>query len=310
MDVPLWAWFAVVAGVVALLLIDLLVFHRDAHEVTMREALRSSALWIAIGVSFGIGVWVVAGPESGGEWFSGYLIEKALAVDNIFVFAVILTAFAVPKALQHRVLFFGVLGALVLRGVFIAAGATLLSTFSWMMYVFGAFLVFTGVKLARGAEHTSDPLNSRSVRLARRVIPITDDYDGSRFFVRRDGRRWATPLLAVLVAIETSDLVFAVDSIPAIFAVTDEPFIVFTSNAFALLGLRALYFLLAGAVDRFAFLGLGLAAVLVFVGAKMLLIDVVHVPIGLSLGIIVAILAIAIGASLTRGKDHPTACAD
>jgi TerC family integral membrane protein len=305
MDVPLWIWAAVVAAIVAALLVDLLVFHRDAHEVSVREAAVTSAIWIAVGVAFGIGVWFVAGPERGGEYFAGYLIEKALAVDNIFVFAVILGAFAVPARLQHRVLFFGVLGALVLRALFIAAGASLLSTFSWIMYVFGTFLVVTAVRLARGKAHESDPTKNILVRGLRRFIPVTSSYEGQRFFVRRDARLWATPMLAVLVVIESSDVVFALDSIPAIFAVTDEAFIVFTSNAFAILGLRALYFLLADAIHRFEHLGLGLAAILLFVGVKMLMIDVVHIPIAASLAVIGSILAIAIGLSLvqTRASD-------
>jgi tellurite resistance protein TerC len=303
MDVPFWVWSVVVAGIVVALLVDLLVFHRDAHEVSMKEAAFTSAVWIAVGVGFGIGVWVVAGGDRGGEWFAGYLIEKALAVDNIFVFAVILSAFAVPPALQHRVLFFGVLGALVLRAGFIAVGASLIDTFSWVLYLFGAFLVFTGVKLARGKAHEIDPNHNLAVRLTRRLVPVSDHYDGTKFFVKLDGRRVATPLLVVLLAIESSDVVFAVDSIPAIFAVTSEPFIVFTSNAFAILGLRALYFLLAGAVHRFQHLGKGLAAILVFVGVKMLIVDHVHLPVGVSLAVIALILTIAIGASLRVPQD-------
>ena len=300
MDVPLWVWAAVVAAIVVALLADLLVFHRDSREVSMRESAITSAIWIAIGISFGIGVWVVAGPERGGEWFAGYLIEKALAVDNIFVFAVIFGAFAVPPALQRRVLFFGVLGALVFRGAFIALGASLIEAFSWVLYVFGAFLVLTGVRLAKGKGHNIDPSNNVLVRGLRRIMPVTDSYEGQRFFLKRDGRRWATPMLAVLLAIESSDVVFAVDSIPAIFAVTDDPFIVFTSNAFAILGLRALYFLLAGAVHRFRYLGKGLAGVLVFVGVKMLIADVMHIPIAVSLAVIATILTIAIGTSMRR----------
>ena len=279
MDVPLVVWLAVIGGIVAALLTDLFVFHRDAHEVTMREAAISSAVWIAIGVAFGAGVWFVGGGERGGEWFAGYLIEKALAVDNIFVFAVILGAFTIPPARQHRLLFFGVLGALVLRGAFIAVGSSLLGAFSWVMYLFGGFLVLTGMRLARGNEHTVDPQRNPVLRLLQRRFGLTT-------------------FGAALVAIETTDVVFALDSIPAVFAVTDDPFIVFSSNAFAILGLRALYFLLADAVQRFRYLGKGLAAVLVLVGTKMLLTDVVHVPIAASLLAIVAILAVAVTASL------------
>ncbi len=305
MDVPLWVWAAVVAAIVAALLVDLFVFHRDAHEVSTREALVTSAVWIAVGVAFGVGVWIVAGRTYGGEYFAGYLIEKALAVDNIFVFAVVLSAFAVPARLQHRVLFYGVLGALVLRAAFIAAGASLLDAFSWVMYVFGGFLVFTGVKLAAGKRHDPDPSHNLFVRGLRQVLPVTAEYEGQRFFVRRGARVFATPMLAVLLAIESTDIVFAVDSIPAIFAVTEEPFIVFTSNAFAILGLRALYFLLADAMHRFRHLSKGLAAVLVFVGVKMLASDVVHVPIALSLLVIATILAVAVGASLLRAPATP-----
>jgi len=296
-----------VASIVAALLVDLLVFHRDAHAVSAKEAGISSAIWIAVGVAFGIGVWIIAGGDRGGEYFAGYLIEKALAVDNIFVFAVILGAFAVPPKLQHRVLFFGVLGALVLRAAFIAVGASLLSTFSWVMYVFGAFLVFTGIRLAMGKGHEPKPTENIMVRGLRRIIPVTDEYDGQHFLVRRNTRLVATPLLAVLLLIETSDIVFAVDSIPAIFAVTGEPFIVFTSNAFAILGLRALYFLLADAMHRFEHLGKGLAAILLFVGVKMLAVDVVHLPVAVSLGVILTILAIAVGASLLSSQRRPTA---
>ena len=288
MAVPLWIWAAVVASIVAALLIDLLVFHRDAHAVSVREAGITSALWITIGVAFGVGLWLVAGGDRGGEYFAGYLIEKALAVDNIFVFAVILGAFAIPPAQQHRVLFFGVLGALVLRAGFIAAGSSLLSTFTWVMYVFGAFLVFTGVRLAMGKGHDVDPSRNPLVRVLQ-----------SRFGIGAFG--------AALIAIETADIVFAVDSIPAIFAVTDEPFIVFTSNAFAILGLRALYFLLADAVQRFEHLGKGLAAILVFVGVKMLAVDVVHVPVAASLAVIVTILGIAVGASMLSNTRRPSA---
>ena len=288
MAVPLWIWAAVVASIVAALLIDLLVFHRDAHAVSVREAGITSALWITIGVAFGVGLWLVAGGDRGGEYFAGYLIEKALAVDNIFVFAVILGAFAIPPAQQHRVLFFGVLGALVLRAGFIAAGSSLLSTFTWVMYVFGAFLVFTGVRLAMGKGHDVDPSRNPLVRFLQ-----------SRFGIGAFG--------AALIAIETADIVFAVDSIPAIFAVTDEPFIVFTSNAFAILGLRALYFLLADAVQRFEHLGKGLAAILVFVGVKMLAVDVVHVPVAASLAVIVTILGIAVGASMLSNTRRRSA---
>jgi tellurite resistance protein TerC len=304
-DVPLWAWGAVGALIVAMLLLDLLVFHREAHEVTMREAATSSAMWVALGLAFGAVVWMVWGGDRAGEYYAGYLIEKSLSVDNIFVFALLFSFFAVPAAFQHRLLFWGVLGALVFRGLFIAAGAALLENFHWVIYVFGGFLVWTGVRMARHGDAEVHPERNPMLRLLRRVMPVTDSYVGTRFFVRRDRRTWATPLFAVLVAIETTDVLFAVDSIPAIFAVTDEPFIVFTSNAFAILGLRALYFLLAGLMDRFVYLKYGLAAILVFVGVKMLLVDVWHIPIALSLAVIAAVLGVSVALSLrvTRAES-------
>jgi TerC family integral membrane protein len=305
MDVPIWAWVAVAAVIAAMLLLDLFVFHRDAHEVSMREAAVSSGVWVALGVAFGGVVWAWAGGDRAGEYFAGYLIEKSLSVDNIFVFALLFSFFAVPAAYQHRLLFWGVLGALVFRAIFIAAGAALLENFHWVIYVFGAFLVWTGVKMARHGDQEVHPERNPMLRLLRRVMPVTDSYEGTRFFVRRAGRTMATPLFAVLVAIETTDVLFAVDSIPAIFAVTDEPFLVFTSNAFAILGLRALYFLLAGMIDRFVYLKYGLAAILVFVGAKMLVVDLWHVPITLSLAVIAAVLALSVVLSLRATRLEP-----
>lgn len=307
MDVSLWLWASVVGFLMAALALDLFVFHRDAHEVTMREAAVTSAVWIVLGLTFAGVVWAMFGPAHAGEYVAGYLIEKSLSVDNIFVFALIFSFFAVPAAYQHRLLFWGVIGALVLRAIFIAVGATLLEHFHWVIYVFGGFLVVTGAKMAMYRDHAVDPGNNPVLRLVRRVLPMTDRYDGQRFFMR-SGRGWiATPLLAVLIVIETTDVIFAVDSIPAIFAVTSEPFLVFTSNAFAILGLRALYFLLAGMMQRFAYLKVGLAAILVFVGCKMLLSEVYKIPVWLSLGIITSILALTVGMSWkrSRGRDAP-----
>ncbi len=298
MDVPLWAWVAVSALILAVLLVDLLVFHRQAHQVSMREAAVSSALWVALGLAFGVVVWATSGGDRAGEYFAGYLIEKSLSVDNIFVFALLFSYFAVPAAFQHRLLFWGVLGALVFRGVFIGAGAALLESFAWVIYVFGAFLVYTGVKMARHGGQEVHPERNPVLKLLRRVMPVTDEYHGTRFFLRRAGRTVATPMFAVLLAIETTDVLFAVDSIPAIFAVTDEPFLVFTSNAFAILGLRALYFLLAGMIDRFVYLKFGLSAILVLVGVKMLIADLWHVPIALSLAVIALVLAVSVAVSL------------
>jgi tellurite resistance protein TerC len=306
MDVPLYVWAATLGVIAAMLALDLLVLHRDAHEVSMREAALTSAMWVALGVAFGVGVWAVAGGEHAGEYFAGYLIEKSLSVDNIFVFALIFGYFSVPAKYQHRVLFWGVVGALVMRAGFIAAGATLLDRFSWTVYVFGAFLLVTGVRMARQGDDHVDPSRNPLLRLLRRRVPMTEGYEGQRFVVRRAGRFLATPMLAVLLVVETTDVVFAVDSIPAIFAVTDEPFLVFTSNAFAILGLRALYFLLAGMITRFAYLKIGLAAVLAFVGVKLLLTHVVHLPIWLSLGVIAAILGTALVASLVRPPKGAT----
>jgi tellurite resistance protein TerC len=293
-----WAWAAVIAFIVGMLLVDLLVFHRDAHEVSTREAATWSVVWVGLSLAFGAVIWLTMGGTSAGEYLGGYLIEKSLSVDNIFVFALIFGYFAVPAALQHRVLFWGVFGALVFRAVFIALGSTLLSSFHWTIYVFGAFLVLTGLRMAFHKDAEIHPEHNPMLRLLRRFLPMTNEYHGPHFLVKEATRWFATPLLAVLVVVETTDVVFAVDSIPAIFAVTDDAFLVFTSNAFAILGLRALYFLLAGMIGRFAYLKLGLAAVLVFVGAKMLLADVWHVPIYASLLAIVVMLGISVLASL------------
>ncbi len=307
MSVPLWGWVAVIGVILAMLAVDLLA-HRRAHVVAVREAALWSAVWVALGVAFGGLVWWLYGGDLGAQYFAGYVIEKSLAVDNVFVFAVIFGYFAVPREYQHRVLFFGVLGALVLRAAFIAGGSVLIAQFDWVLYVFGALLVVTGWRMARSRNSHIDPSTSRTVRLFRRVVPSTDAYHGQRFWVREAGRWVATPLLAVLVLIEVTDVVFAIDSIPAIFAVTQEPFLVFTSNAFAILGLRALYFLLADLMHRFVHLKLGLSVVLVWVGVKMLLVEVWKVPTLLSLGVVVAIIAVAVIASLraTRGLAAPS----
>ena len=312
MNVPLWAWIAVLVVILGMLAVDLFA-HRRAHVVSVREAAVWSAVWVTLGLGFGAVVWAVYGPQAGGEYLAGYLIEKSLAVDNVFVFALIFSYFAVPRELQHRVLFYGVLGALVFRALFIAGGAALIDRFSWVLYVFGAFLVFTGYRMFRHRFEHVDLTNNVVLRLFRRFVPSTDTYDGQKFITRVDGRLVATPLLSVLVLVETSDIVFAVDSIPAIFAVTREPFLVFTSNAFAILGLRALYFLLADLMHRFVYLKTGLAAILVFVGIKMLLLDVWKVPIWLSLAVIATCVTVAVVASLraTRGdaQTHGTPAA-
>lgn len=305
-------WIAFNVFVLAMLALDLFVFHREAHEVRLREAAAWSVVWVAVALAFNAGLYWFQGAEAALTFLTGYLIEKALSVDNIFVFVLIFSYFQVPARYQHRVLFWGILGALVMRGAMIAAGAYLISTFHWIIYVFGAFLVFTGIRMGTQDEHAIEPESNPVIRLIRRVIDVTPGYRGQRFFVREADaqgvvRRMATPLFVVLVLVETTDLIFAVDSIPAIFAVTQDPFIVYTSNVFAILGLRALYFLLARVVHTFHFLKLGLAVILVFVGVKMLIVDLYKVPVGVSLGIIAALLATAVGASLLfpkAARDH------
>ena len=301
---PLWAWAVFTGIVLVLLALDLFVFHRDAHEVSFKEATIYSAFWVALALAFGVFVWIWAGPPTGGEYFAGYVIEKALSVDNVFVFALIFAYFAVPPQYQHRVLFWGVVGALVLRLVFILLGAELLERYDWMVYVFGVFLIYTGVRMARHQDKEIHPERNPVLRLLRRLMPMTEGYRGQRFVVREKGKLAATPLLAVLIAVETTDVVFAVDSIPAIFAITTNTFVVYTSNVFAILGLRALYFMLAGAIKRFVYLSLGLSIVLVFVGAKFIYGDLFgKIPISVSLPFIATVVVVSIAASLwkTRG---------
>jgi tellurite resistance protein TerC len=297
MDVPFWMWAAVLGLILAMLALDLLA-HRHAHVVGVREAAVWTAVWVSLGLAFGGVVWWLYGPTAGGEYFAGYLIEKSLAVDNVFVFALIFGYFAVPRMYQHRVLFYGVLGALVLRAGFIAGGAALLDRFHWVLYVFGAILLYSGWRMFRHRNHEMNLSANPVMRQTRRLIPTTEDYDGQKFWVRRAGRWVATPLFMVLVVGETADVIFAVDSIPAIFAITQEPFLVFTSNTFAILGLRAMYFLLADLMHRFVYLKAGLAAILILVGTKMLLIDIWKVPIGVSLAAIAACLIVSVTASL------------
>ena len=304
MDVPLWSWAAVLAVILAMLAADL-VAHRSAHVVSVREAAAWTAIWVSLGLAFGGVVWWAYGSQAGGEYFAGYLIEKSLAVDNVFVFALIFSYFAVPREYQHRVLFYGVLGALVFRAIFIAGGAVVIEQFAWVLYLFGAFLVFTGWKMFTHRNDEMDPSRNPALRLVRRRVPSTEEYHGQKFWAKSAGRWVATPLFTVLVLVETTDIIFAVDSIPAIFAVTQEPFLVFTSNAFAILGLRAMYFLLADLIHRFVYLKAGLAAILVLVGVKMLLLDVWKVPIWLSLTGIALILAAAVGLSLRETRDGP-----
>lgn len=307
----LWAGF--VAFVFAMLVIDLGVFHRKAHVVGLREAGVWSVVWVSLALLFNLGVYQWFGSERGLEFTTGYLIEKALAVDNIFVFYAIFAYFAVPAAYQHRVLFWGIIGALVMRAIFIFAGAALLQQFHWLMYVFGALLIATAVKLLVMSDEGVDPQKNAVYRLFRRLVRSVPEYHGGRFSVVQNGKRFATPLLAVLVLIEWTDVVFALDSIPAIFAVTSDPFIVFTSNIFAILGLRSMFFLLSGVLGTFHLLKPSLAVVLAFVGTKMLLLDVYKIPIGVSLGVIAMLIAAGVVGSLlfpkrevfAPGEDEP-----
>lgn len=300
-----WVWVAFLAVVAALLILDLLLVHRTAHVITTKEAAVESAIWISLGVAFSGVVWWAWGGQAAGEYISGYLIEKSLSVDNVFVWAIIMSYFAVPRAYQFRVLFWGVFGALVLRFLFIFAGVGLLERFEWMLFVFGGFLLLTAVRLLRHDDAEVHPDQNPVLKVVRRIVPSTPEYDGQRMFTGRDGRRLATPLLAVLVVVETSDVIFAVDSIPAILAVSRDTFIVFSSNAFAILGLRALYFLLADLRDKFDYLQPGLAVILAFVGVKMIVAEWYHIPTFLSLAVIALILTVAIVASIKLDRGEP-----
>jgi len=302
--VPPVFWIGFLVVIVALLCVDLFVLHRDRSRSGVRQAAIASAFWIGLGVAFGLLVLAWLGPDRALEYSSGYLIEESLSVDNVFVFSLVFTAFAIPAEHQHRVLFWGVLGALAMRLAMILVGAALIERFEWILLVFGAFLVLTGIRMWRSTsrEGEADPAANPIVRFARRRLRFTDRLDGGRFFSRVDGRRVGTPLLLALVVVEASDLVFAVDSIPAVFAITRDPFIVYTSNAFAILGLRSLYFFLADLRDRFRFLTHGLSIVLVFVGAKLLLADVLHLPALLSLVVIAVVLGSSIAVSLAASR--------
>ena len=302
-----WLWGGFAAFVLFMLALDLGVFHRRAHEVKPREALTWSAIWMALALAFGGLIWALFGPDRAQEYLAGWLIEKSLSVDNLFLFIVIFDALRIPALHQHKILFLGILSALLLRAAMIAGGAVLLERFHWLVYAFGGFLLITGVRLWFHRLDAPDPGGGSVLRWVRRVIPSTAQLSGARFFVRENGRLLATPLLLALVAVELSDVAFAVDSVPAIFAVTSDPFIVFTSNVFAILGLRSLYFVLAGFVGRFAYLKAGLALVLVFVGVKMLAADWVQIPAAASLGVIVLILAAAIGCSVLAARGSARA---
>jgi tellurite resistance protein TerC len=303
LTVPVWAWATFLAFVVAMLALDVLVLHRRAHEVSLREAAAWSAVWIGIGLGFGGVIWVWAGGGTAQAYLAGYLIEKSLSVDNIFLFAAIFSAFAIPARYQHRVLMFGIIGALVLRAAFIAAGISLLEAVHPVVYVFGAVLLLAAFNMLRGGGHAA-PEDSRVLRWLRRWLPVTDQLHGQRFLLRRGGRLLATPLLLALVVVEAADVIFAVDSIPAILAVSTDPFVVYTSNVFALLGMRALYFLLAGAAGRLRYLRPGLAVILGGVAVKLLLADVWEFPAWSAPAFITAVLAVVAVASVRDGRDR------
>jgi tellurite resistance protein TerC len=298
----LWIGFNIF--VLLMLALDLGVFNRKAHVISVKEATLWSVAWITLAMIFNLILYFWQGSDVALKFLTGYVIEKSLSVDNIFVFVLVFSAFGVPALYQHRVLYWGILGALVMRGALIFAGSALLERFHFIIYVFGAFLIFTGIKMAfdKSDEEGVDVEKNPLLKFFRKRFPVTDGYEGQKFFVKRDGKTFITPLLLVLVVIESTDLVFAVDSIPAIFAVTTDPFIVYTSNVFAILGLRSLYFLLAGVMDKFYYLKLGLSVVLTFVGIKMVIIDIYHMPTLVSLAVIIGVLTIAVVASLMRAR--------
>lgn len=300
LQVPLWGWFAFFGLIGTFLALDLGVFNRKVHVVSVREAGIWTAVWVTTGLLFNLFVYLNFGPDAGLKFLTGYLIEYSLSIDNIFVFVLVFGAFGVPPQYQHRVLFWGILGALIMRGIMIFLGVTLIERFDWILYAFGAFLVFAGLRmLFEKDDGEKKPMSeNRVLKFVRRIIPVTEEFHGQNFFIRRNGILMATPLFLVLIIIELTDLVFAVDSIPAIFAITTDPFLIFTSNIFAILGLRSLYFLLAGIIHRFVYLKTGLAIILAFVGVKMLIADFYHMPTLLSLLVIVGVLATSIIASL------------
>jgi len=312
MSSPVWIWVAFNVFILVMLAVDLGVVHRRSHEVTLKEALLWSGIWIALALLFALGVYSWHGPQPALEFLTGYLIEKSLSVDNIFIFVMIFSYFKVPARYQHTVLFWGILGALVMRAIFIFAGIALLQRLHWIIYVFGTLLILTGIKMAMEKDKEIHPDKNPLLKLFRRLMPVTEAYHADHFFVKQAGHYAATPLFIVLLVVETTDIIFAVDSIPAILGITMDPFIVYTSNVFAILGLRALYFALAGVMRLFHYLHYGLSAILIFVGAKMLLADVYKLPVWVALGAIAGILLVAIVASVLRPRrvDAVTAPAD
>ncbi|HJQ45433.1 MAG TPA: TerC family protein [Amycolatopsis sp.] len=311
MNVPVWLWVATVAGLLVLIAIDLVIVDRNPHEVTTREAARWVVFYVSCAVLFGIGVWVLAGHHYGVEFFTGYITEYSLSVDNLFIFMVIMASFKVPKIHQHRVLLVGILLALVMRSVFIAIGAALIAQFVWVFFLFGAVLLWTAISMLRGNDHDEEYRENVLTRWVRKIYPVTEGFEGHKMFLKRDGRRWLTPMFLVIVAIGSADLLFAVDSIPAIFGITQEAFLVFTANAFALMGLRQLFFLLGGLVNRLVYLSYGLAIILAFIGAKLVLHalheyhvlpDWADINNWVSLGVIVVVLTITTIASLAKSR--------
>ncbi len=299
METSSYLWLGTIVLIVAMLAVDLFA-HRKASIIEPKEAALWSGLWLALGLGYGVFLWNRFGEEIGQQYFSGFVIEKSLAVDNVFIWALIFSAFAVPRQYQHRVLFLGVLGALVFRGIFIALGAVLIDSFAWVLYFFAAFLIYTGIKMLVKRNEHFDPTNSKFLAFFQKTIPTSEKLYGQRLLIRKNGVIFATPLLAVLALIEFTDIIFAVDSIPAIFAVTEEPFIVFTANAFAILGLRAMYFLLADLMHRFVYLKIGLSVILIWVGIKLALHGIYKVPTALSLGVIVAVISVSVIASMLK----------
>jgi tellurite resistance protein TerC len=303
MNDQIWLWVGFNLFVLAMLALDLGVFHRKAHVVSLKESITWTVVWVTLALLFNGGIWHFYGSQKALEFLTGYLIEKSLSVDNVFVFALLFSYFAVPAKYQHKVLFWGILGALIMRAIMILLGAALIAKFTWIIYLFGAFLILTGIKMVVKREEEIHPERNPVVKWFKKLMPVTSDYRGDKFFVREDGVRAATPLFVVLLLVEVSDLIFAVDSIPAIFAVTTDPFIVYTSNVFAILGLRSLYFALAGVMDKFHYLKIGLGVVLAFVGVKMLLAHTAwKIPTLLALGVVVLILAASVVVSLLRPR--------
>ena len=300
-QVMAWAGFFIL--VVTMLALDLGIFQRKSHAIRIKESLLLTAFWVSLALLFNLGIYFTRGPHPALEFLTGYLIEESLSVDNIFVFLLIFSYFSVPVSIQRKALFWGILGAIVLRAFFIMMGLTLIHRFHWILYFFGGLLVLTGARMASGKDKEIEPEKNPILRIFRKWVPVTQDYEGDKFFIKRNAQYFATPLFLVLLVIETTDLIFAVDSIPAIFSVTLDPFIVYTSNIFAILGLRALYFTLAGMMQRFHLLHYGLSAILVFVGIKMLIADFCHIPIGIALSVVACVLAVSVIASLIRPKS-------